>query len=184
MQLVPTALDGVIEIRPVTHGDHRGWFREVYKADVMADTGIAINWIQDNESFSAQEGTLRGIHWQTEPVAQDKLVRVISGAVLDVAVDLRKSSPTFAQHVAITLTADEGNQLLVPKGFGHAFLTLQPDTHVGYKVSGPYSPEHEAAIRWDDPDIGIGWPDTVSPTLSAKDEAAPGFIGQSDRYFA
>lgn len=185
MEIIPTALDGVVEIRPVTHGDDRGWFREVFKRDVLAGAGIDIDWIQDNESFSAQTGTLRGIHWQSEPTAQDKLIRVLAGAVLDVAVDLRRSSDTFGQHVAVELTAATGNQLLVPKGFGHAFLTLVPNTQVSYKVSAPYSPTDERALRFDDPDLGVAWPDLgLEFTLSDKDRVAPLFADEGAEFFA
>lgn len=184
MDLLPTSLDGVVELRPITHGDERGWFREVFRADLLEDAGLSINWVQDNESFSALPGTLRGIHWQTEPMAQDKLVRVLSGSVLDVAVDLRRSSATFGAHVAVELTSAAGNQLLVPRGFGHAFMTLEADTRVLYKVSNPYSPAHEAAIRWDDPDIGVAWPEGLTPILSDKDREAPPLTAQTGACFS
>jgi dTDP-4-dehydrorhamnose 3,5-epimerase len=173
----------VIEIRPARFGDDRGWFSEVYKSAVLADAGIHVDFVQDNESFSAARGTLRGIHYQVAPHPQVKLVRVIRGAILDVAVDLRRSSPTFGEHVAITLSADEGNQLLVPAGFGHGFCTLEPDTQVGYKVSGQYSTECERAIAWNDPDLAVAWPtDLEQPILSAKDMAAPTLVQQSDLF--
>ena len=127
MEIIPTALDGVVEIRPARHGDDRGWFSEVYKRHTLRDAGIDIEFVQDNESFSAPTGTLRGLHYQLAPHAQDKLVRVIHGSILDVAVDIRRGSATFGQHVAVTLTAEEGNQMLVPVGFAHGFCTLEPD---------------------------------------------------------
>ena len=141
MEIIPTALDGVVEIRPARHGDDRGWFSEVYKRHTLRDAGIDIEFVQDNESFSAPAGTLRGLHYQLPPHAQDKLVRVIHGSILDIAVDIRRGSATFGQHVAVTLTAERGNQLLVPAGFAHGFSTLEPDTRVAYKVSAGYVPD-------------------------------------------
>ncbi len=183
MKLVPSGLPDIIEIRPVRHGDARGWFSETFRADVLSSAGLEPDFVQDNESFSASVGTLRGIHYQLPPFAQTKLVRVITGAIFDVAIDLRRSSPTFGQHVTATLTAEEGNQLLVPVGYGHGFLTLRPDTLVAYKVSAPYSPDHERSIRWDDPALGIDWPlDEIEPTLSARDAAAPLMHDQDDLF--
>lgn len=183
MEIIKTALDGVVEFRPVRHGDHRGWFRETWKYSALVDAGIHIDFVQDNESFSAETGTLRGLHYQVAPHPQDKLVRVISGSMVDVAVDIRRDSPTFGQHVAVTLTAEMGNQLLVPVGFAHGFCTLEPDVRVAYKVSGQYSPDCERAIRWDDPDLAIDWPlPTGGPTLSDKDIAAPLFAAQPDLF--
>ena len=183
MRVVETELDGVLEIRPTRFGDERGWFSEVYKADVLAEHGVTTRFVQDNESFSAAAGTLRGIHYQLAPHAQDKLVRVVRGSILDVAVDLRRSSTTFGRHVAVRLDATSGGQLLVPVGFGHAFVTLEPDTQVAYKVSAPYAPETERAVRWDDPDLAISWPSDVGePVLSRKDAAAPLLADQPDLF--
>lgn len=183
MKLVPTRLPDVIEIQPVRRGDDRGWFSELYRRDVLEAAGLEIDFVQDNESVSATPGTLRGIHYQLAPFAQDKLVRVVRGAVLDVAVDLRRSSVTFGEHVVVTLTADAGNQLLVPSGFGHAFLTLEPDTQVGYKVTALYSPESERSVRWNDPTIAIPWAlDGQPPTLSERDAAAPLLSDQPDLF--
>jgi dTDP-4-dehydrorhamnose 3,5-epimerase len=183
MEIVPTALDGVVEIRPTRHGDDRGWFSETYKRHTLGDAGIGIEFVQDNESFSAPAGTLRGLHYQIAPHAQVKLVRVIHGSILDVAVDIRRDSDTFGQHVAVTLTAEEGNQLLVPAGFAHGFCTLEADVRVAYKVSDRYAPECERAIRWDDPELAIDWqlpPD--GPTLSSKDAVAPLLADQPDLF--
>jgi dTDP-4-dehydrorhamnose 3,5-epimerase len=183
MEIIPTTLDGVVEIRPPRHGDDRGWFSEVYKRHTLRDASIDIEFVQDNESFSAPTGTLRGLHYQLPPHAQDKLVRVIHGSILDIAVDIRRGSATFGQHVAVTLTADAGNQLLVPAGFAHGFSTLEPDTRVAYKVSAVYAPDCERAIRWDDPALGIDWklpPD--GPTLSGKDAVAPLLADQPDLF--
>jgi len=185
MGIRETALDGVVEVTPRRFGDERGWFSEVYKPAPFAEAGIDITFIQDNESFSAVPGTIRGLHYQLDPRAQAKLVRVLRGRVLDVAVDIRRDSATFGEHVAVELTADLGNQLLVPAGFAHAFCTLEPDVHLAYKVSDLYAPESERAIRWDDPEIGIAWPDWSTlgvdgPTLSDKDAVAPLLAEQPD----
>jgi dTDP-4-dehydrorhamnose 3,5-epimerase len=183
MEIITTALDGVVEIRPRRHGDDRGWFSETYKQHTLRDAGIDIDFVQDNESFSAPVGTLRGLHYQLAPHPQDKLVRVIHGSVLDVAVDIRRDSPTFGQHIAVTLTADAGNQLLVPVGFAHGFCTLEPDTRVAYKVSDRYAPECERAIRWDDADLAIAWQlPPNGPTLSDKDAVAPVLADQPDLF--
>jgi dTDP-4-dehydrorhamnose 3,5-epimerase len=183
MKFIETALDGVVEIRPLRHGDHRGWFSETWKQSALIDAGIEVDFVQDNESFSAPAGTLRGLHYQLAPHPQAKLVRVISGSILDVAVDVRRDSPTFGRHVAVTLSADEGNQLFVDVGFAHGFCTLEPDVRVAYKVSSPYAQECERAIRWDDPELGIDW--TIPPggvTLSDKDRVAPLLSEQPDLF--
>lgn len=176
MQAIPTELQGVVELRPVRHGDDRGWFSEVWNESTLASHGIELDWVQDNEAFSAAAGTLRGIHYQLAPKAQDKLVRVVQGRVLDVVVDLRRSSATFGQHVGVELSAELGNQLFVPKGFGHAYCTLVDDCMIAYKVSDYYSPEHDRALRWNDPQLAVDWPfDADTVILSGKDEAAPLF---------
>ncbi len=183
MEIVPTALDGIVEIRPIRRGDERGWFAETYKRHALREAGIDIEFVQDNESFSAPAGTLRGLHYQIAPHAQDKLLRVIDGSILDVAVDIRRDSPTFGQHVTVTLSADEGNQLLVPAGFAHGFCTLEADVRVAYKVSDVWAPDCERAIRWDDPALGIDWqlpPD--GPTMSGKDAVAPLLADQPDLF--
>lgn len=168
------AIPEVVEVQPPKYGDHRGFFSEVYKRSAFEDEGLAIDWIQDNQSFSAAVGTVRGLHFQVPPVAQDKLVRVLRGAIYDVAVDIRKGSPTYGRWVGLELSAEKWNQLLVPVGFAHCFMTIEPDTEVLYKVNAPYSKEHEGAIRWNDQALGITWPDPgVEPTLSDKDEVAP-----------
>lgn len=184
MEFVPTALDGVVEIRPRRFGDERGWFSEAYRRDAFTDAGIDADFVQDNESFSAPAGTLRGLHYQLPPHPQAKLVRVVRGAVLDVAVDIRRNSPTFGQHVAVELTARDGNQLFVPVGFAHGFCTLVDDVHVAYKVTAPYAPETERSVRWDDPDLGIDWRglDGRRPVLSEKDAVAPRLVEQPDLF--
>jgi dTDP-4-dehydrorhamnose 3,5-epimerase len=167
-------LEGLIELRPERHRDIRGFFSEVWSRSALEAVGLHIDFVQDNHSYSAARGVLRGLHLQRPPKAQDKLVRVSRGAIFDVAVDLRTGSPTFGRWEGIVLSAELWNQLLVPKGFAHGFLTLTEDVEVQYKVSGPYSPQLEQSIRYDDPQIGIDWPDIgVQFTVSAKDRSAP-----------
>jgi dTDP-4-dehydrorhamnose 3,5-epimerase len=168
------AIPEVIEVTPLRFGDHRGYFTEAYNRSAFEAAGIAIDWVQDNQSFSAQAGTMRGLHLQLDPHAQHKLVRVLRGAIFDVAVDVRRGSPTHGKWVGAELSAEKGNQLLVPIGFAHGFITLVPDTEVLYKVSSPWMRESERAIRWDDPAIGIDWPRLdVAPTLLDRDREAP-----------
>jgi dTDP-4-dehydrorhamnose 3,5-epimerase len=169
------AIAGVKLIKAPKFGDHRGFFSEVYNRKSMADAGIDIEFVQDNHSLSSEKGTLRGLHFQAPPFAQDKLVRVVRGAIIDVAVDLRRSSPTYGKHVSAIISAQEWNQILVPVGFAHGFMTLEPDTEVLYKVSNFYSPEHDGGIIWSDPDLAISWPEMDSVHLSDKDRRLPAF---------
>lgn len=174
IEVRPLALPEVLEIRPRRFGDARGYFSETFNAATFAAAGIDRTWVQDNQSFSAVKGTLRGLHYQEEPFAQDKLVRVLKGRIFDAAVDIRVGSPTFGRWVGIELSAELFNQLLVPAGFAHGFLTLEPDTEVFYKTSALYSPDHDRSIRWDDATIAVAWPlDGAPPTLSEKDRHAP-----------
>ncbi|MBD9373720.1 dTDP-4-dehydrorhamnose 3,5-epimerase [Rhizobium sp. ARZ01] len=174
LEIRSLGLDGVLELTPRRFDDERGFFVETYSAAALAAKGIDITFVQDNHSYSANAGTLRGLHYQLPPRVQAKLVRVVRGCVFDVVVDLRKGSPTFAKWRGIELCAERGNQLLVPMGFAHGFVTLEPDTEVLYKVSDFYAPDHDRAIRFNDPDIGIEWPmDTGGLQLSAKDRNAP-----------
>lgn len=173
MHVQNTTIDGLKVITPRRFGDDRGWFCESWNAAAYAEAGLDFDWVQDNHSFSAQQGTLRGLHYQTPPHAQDKLVRCTRGRIWDVAVDYRKRSPTYLQYVGVELTADNGHQLLVPAGFLHGFVTLEPDCEVQYKCSAPYAPDCDAGIRWDDPDIAIDWPISGTPHLSDKDAVAP-----------
>ena len=176
MQITATRLPEVLEITPRRFGDKRGFFSESWNRETWAQAGIVLDFNQDNHSLSVDAGVLRGLHFQAPPRAQDKLVRVITGAVLDVAVDIRKASPRYGQWVAVELSADNGKQLLVPRGFAHGFLTLQPNTHVFYKCTDTYALDTEGAIAWDDPDIGIEWSiDTETLILSDKDARAPSF---------
>ena len=166
-------LPGVYEITPARFGDSRGFFSETYCAPRLAERGIDLAFVQDNHSLSKTAGVLRGLHYQLPPFAQDKLVRVVRGAVLDVAVDIRRNSPTFGAWLALEVSAKKWNQILVPKGYAHGFVTLVADTEVVYKVTEVYAPKHERSIRFDDPAIGIDWrvpADGV--TLSDKDSKA------------
>jgi dTDP-4-dehydrorhamnose 3,5-epimerase len=165
---------GVREVRPPRHSDERGFFSEVWNAAAWAEQGLDLIFVQDNHSLSRGKGVLRGLHYQVPPFAQQKLVRVTRGAVFDVAVDIRRSSPTFGHAVSRTLSASEWNQLLIPSGFAHGFMTLEQETEVQYKVTAPYSGAHDRAIRWNDPAIGIVWPLAEAElTLSPKDRSAP-----------
>ena len=155
-------------------GDLRGYFMETYSERDFRAVGVEAGFVQDNQSLSARIGTLRGLHFQLPPRAQAKLVRVIRGEILDVAVDIRRNSPTFGRHVACRLTAEGAEQLYVPVGFAHGFVTLTPDTEVAYKVSDTYAPECDCGLAWDDPDLRLPWPDLPDgPILSEKDRQHP-----------
>jgi len=170
----PLSLPEVLEIEPERHGDERGFFSEVWNREALAREGIAIDFVQDNHSLSAKRGVLRGLHYQAPPFAQAKLVRVTRGSIYDVAVDIRHGSPTFGWWVGAVVSAEKWNQILVPVGFAHGFVTLERNTEVLYKVSAPYSRDHDRAIRFDDPAIGIEWPvDARKLILSLKDRSAP-----------
>ncbi|MGM1050165.1 MAG: dTDP-4-dehydrorhamnose 3,5-epimerase [Bacillota bacterium] len=172
MKKTPLKLNGVSLLEPVVHGDDRGFFMESYNATIFHDHGINYNFIQDNHSLSSKPGVIRGLHYQLNPKAQTKLVRVLSGAIYDVIVDVRKSSPTFGQWVGVILSEYNKRQLLVPKGFAHGFCTLVPNTQVLYKVDEYYSPEYDRGILWNDPALGIDWT-TSKPILSDKDQRHP-----------
>ncbi len=159
---------------PKKHGDARGFFSETYTRRALAAGGIDIEFVQDNHAFSAAQGTVRGLHFQTPPFAQAKLIRVVRGAILDVAVDIRTGSPTYGQHVAATISADAWNQIFIPAGFAHGLLTLTPDTEVLYKVSAYYSAAHDKGVLWNDPALGISWPISAAEArLSEKDKVQP-----------
>jgi dTDP-4-dehydrorhamnose 3,5-epimerase len=167
-------LDGVLEIRTPRYEDSRGFFSEVWNASIWRDAGIDLGFVQDNHSLSVERGVLRGLHFQCPPFAQDKLVRVTRGRIFDVAVDIRRGSATFGRWAGTEVSAAAWNQLLVPKGFAHGFLTLEENCEVQYKVTAPYSREHDRAIRFDDPTIGIDWPiEAEALRLSDKDRQAP-----------
>ena len=181
MKRIDTALPGVCIVEPQVFGDHRGYFMETYSTRAFEQIGITV-FVQDNQSFTAQKGTLRGIHFQNAPMAQAKLVRVTRGAVMDVAVDLRRDSPTYRQWVAVELSAENKRMLYLPRGFGHGFRTLTDDVEFCYKVDNLYSKEHDRGIRFDDPAIGVDWGEVVEELLSAKDTSAP-LLEESDCNF-
>lgn len=172
INVLNTKLDGVYIIEPKSFGDNRGWFMESYSRRDMKAAGIDVDFVQDNRSFSEKKGIIRGLHFQRNPMAQAKLITCIRGAILDVAVDLRKSSPTYKQWISVELNSENRNELFIPKGFAHGFLTLSDDVEIMYKCDEFYSPEHDGGIRFDDPDIGVDW-GVVDPILSEKDKNAP-----------
>ncbi len=172
MTLNETAINGVFEIEPKVFGDNRGWFYESYSKEKFAKLGITNEFIQDNRSFSAQKGTLRGLHCQTNPKAQAKLITCLKGAILDVAVDIRKGSPTYMKWIAVELNEENKKMLLIPKGCLHGFVTLTDNVEVTYKVDEVYSPENDRSIRFDDPVFGVEW-GCENPVLSEKDKNAP-----------
>ena len=172
MQVTKTKLDGVLILEPKVFGDARGWFMETWSARKMEAAGLNFNFVQDNQSYSAQRGTLRGLHYQTAPFAQAKLVRCTRGKLLDVAVDIREGSETFAKWIAVELTAENKKQLLIPRGFAHGFLTLTDDVEIQYKADNFYAPACDGNIIWNDTEINIDWP--FKPTILAdKDAKAP-----------
>ena len=174
MEIAPTPLPGLMVITPRRFGDHRGFFAESWSRAKLAEAGIDIDFVQDNHSLSQASGTVRGLHFQAPPRAQAKLVRCGRGALFDVAVDIRKGSPTYGQWYGLELSFENGKQLLVPEGFAHGFVTLGPETEIVYKCSDVYAPETEGAVFWDDPQIAINWPmEGHDPVLSEKDAAAP-----------
>lgn len=170
----PTHIPAVVKVIPRRHGDDRGFFSEIFRDDLFRTGASAVDFVQDNMSLSAEVGTVRGLHFQSRPAPQGKLIRCLAGAILDVAVDIRVGSPTYGQHVAVELTPEEGAWLWVPEGFAHGFCTLKPDTLVLYKVTGYYSQPNDKGLRWNDPALGIGWPvDEANAVLSAKDRVQP-----------
>lgn len=172
MKFEKTKLEGVVIITPDVFGDHRGFFMESWSEHKMEEAGLFYNFVQDNHSLSTVKGTLRGIHFQKGDKAQAKLVRCVKGAVLDVAVDLRHESPTYKQWVAVELSAENKKQLMIPRGFGHGFVTLTDEVEFLYKADNYYAPEADGGIRWNDPEIGVDW-GVENPILSAKDEKNP-----------
>ena len=173
MEIIKTSIDGVVIIEPKVFGDHRGYFFESFSERDFCENVRQVRFVQDNESKSSY-GVLRGLHFQKPPYAQSKLVRVVKGSVLDVAVDIRRGSPTFGQHVAVELTEDNHRQLFIPRGFAHGFAVLSDEVIFQYKCDNFYAPQAEGAIAWDDPDLGIDWriPDD-KVILSAKDTSNP-----------
>jgi dTDP-4-dehydrorhamnose 3,5-epimerase len=176
MEVIATEIADVKEIRPVRHGDARGFFSEIFREDVLRQHGIDTPFVQENHSLSVDRGVIRGLHFQIAPAAQAKLVRVATGSILDVAVDIRRGSPSYGSHVAVVLSGTDGNQLFVPEGFAHGFCTLEPNTEVIYKVNRYYSPEHDRGLLWNDPALGIAWPvGAGEAVLSDKDWRQPAF---------
>lgn len=181
MKKEKTSLEDVYIITPQVFGDHRGWFCETYSAEKFKEIGIDTVFVQDNQSFSAQKGTLRGLHFQNNPMAQTKLLRCTRGKILDVAVDLRKGSPNYKKWVSVELSAENKKMIFIPKGFAHGFVTLSEDVEVQYKVDNYYSPENDRSVRFDDPAIGVDW-GIENPVLSNKDLNAP-LLADSDVNF-
>lgn len=170
MEFHPLALEGAWRIQAVPIGDSRGYFVRTYAIDAFRERGLQTEWVQENQSKSAAQGTIRGLHFQLPPDTETKLVRVVRGAVLDVLVDLRGGSPTYGHWDAVELTEANFSMVYIPRGFAHGFCTLTPDAVVAYKVDAPYAPKSEGGLPWDDPGIGISWP-TDTPVLSDRDRA-------------
>ncbi|MFQ9923480.1 MAG: dTDP-4-dehydrorhamnose 3,5-epimerase [Beduini sp.] len=185
MKVVETKIPGVLIIEPDVHGDHRGYFMETYSKQKYEEIGITNEFVQDNMSFSANRGTLRGLHFQNSPMAQAKLVSCTKGTVIDVAVDIRKGSPTYRQWVSVELSAENKRQFFIPQGFAHGFLTLTDDVEFRYKVDNFYSKEHDRGIRYNDPSVNVDWGtllNGIKPILSEKDEQGP-LLDESDCNF-
>ena len=183
LEVVALAIDAVKIVRARRFADARGYFIETWNRRVFAEAGIEVDFVQDNSSFSRLAGTIRGLHFQSPPAAQAKLVRVVRGRVFDVAVDLRGGSQSYGRFVSAELSAEGCEQMLIPVGFAHGFCTLEPDTEVAYKVSDFYAPEHDTGIVWKDPDIGIEWPlGGREPTLSEKDMRLPCLADSMPRF--
>ncbi|MXQ72998.1 dTDP-4-dehydrorhamnose 3,5-epimerase [Clostridiaceae bacterium DONG20-135] len=173
MKVTETKIPGVLIIDPDVHGDHRGYFMETYNKAKYKELGIDVEFVQDNMSFSAQKGTLRGLHWQNDPMAQSKLVSCTRGSVIDVAVDIRKGSPTYGEWVSVELSEENKRQFFIPQGFAHGFLTLSDNVEFRYKVDNFYSKEHDRGIRYDDPTVNVDWGSLlngIDPVLSDKDK--------------
>jgi dTDP-4-dehydrorhamnose 3,5-epimerase len=169
-----TAIPDVKVVTPQRFGDRRGFFSEVYNRQDFAAVGLDLDFVQDNHSLSGEAGTIRGLHFQRPPFAQDKLVRVVRGRILDIAVDIRRRSPTYGRHISIELSAENWRQLLIPVGFLHGFCTLEPNVEVIYKVTNYYSAEHDGGVAWNDPDLAIAWPPlAANAILSQKDASLP-----------
>ena len=183
MQFRSFPISGPLEIIPRKIEDERGYFAEVFRLSEFSERAGDVRFVQDNQSLSVRAGTIRGLHFQTKPAAQGKLVRCLSGEIWDVAVDLRNGSPTFGQWISVVLKPELNNQLWVPVGFGHGFCSLLPNSVISYRVTDYYSPENDKGVAWDDPDIGVAWPELADPeTLSGKDRQQPR-LGDLPHYF-
>ncbi|QIK78061.1 dTDP-4-dehydrorhamnose 3,5-epimerase [Sphingomonas piscis] len=184
MEFRTFAVEGLLEITPRKLEDERGYFSEVFRLSAFAERVGPTAFVQDNQSLSKRAGTIRGLHFQSHPAAQGKLVRCLAGRLLDVAVDLRRNSPSYGQHVALELSPDDNKHFWIPAGFAHGFCTLEPDSVISYRVTSYYSPEHDKGVAWDDPDIAIDWPAIADPeSLSAKDRVQP-TLKQLPAYFS
>jgi dTDP-4-dehydrorhamnose 3,5-epimerase len=183
MQVVPTEIAEVLEIKPVRHRDPRGFFSEIFREDVLRRHGIDVTFVQENHSLSVDRGVVRGLHFQAPPAGQAKLVRVGVGAVLDVAVDIRHGSPSYGRHVAVVLSAAEGNQLFVPEGFAHGFCAIEANTEVIYKVNRYYSREHDLGMAWNDPALAIAWPAAADAALSSEKDRRAAPLAKLPVYF-
>lgn len=182
MKVTETKLKGVYIVEPQVFGDARGWFTESWSEKKLAEAGIRADFVQDNHSYSAQKGTLRGLHYQLNPMCQAKMLRCTRGKIFDVAVDIRKGSPQYGQWAGVELSAENHKQLFIPRGFAHGFITLTDDVEVQYKADNYYAPECDGNIRWDDPEIGVEWP--IEPViLSDKDRVAPLLKERTDLNF-
>ena len=171
-------------IRPRRFGDARGWFMETYSETSALAAGVDVPFVQDNQSFSATKGTIRGLHFQRPPRAQAKLVRCVRGSIMDYAVDVRRGSPTYGKYVAAELTAEGGEQLFVPVGFAHGFVTLEPDVEIAYKVSDLYAPDCEGGVIWNDPDLAIDWPVSAEDAITSdKDKILPRLKDMPEAHF-
>jgi dTDP-4-dehydrorhamnose 3,5-epimerase len=173
MKVETTSLQGVIVLTPKRWTDERGYFSEVFNRQSLLDVGVDLRPVQENQSLSRTVGTVRGLHFQRPPTPQAKLVRVLRGRILDVAVDIRAGSATFGHAIAVELSSAGGEQMFIPAGFAHGFCTLEPDTEISYLVDAPYAPECDSAILWNDPSLGIAWPDFAGAVVSDKDARAP-----------
>ena len=174
MEITRLAIPEILILKPVKHGDKRGFFSETYNRSLLAEAGLALEFVQDNHAYSAQPGTVRGLHFQTPPRAQAKLIRVVRGAIYDVALDLRRNSPTYGRHVGAIISAKDWNQILIPAGFAHGLCTLEPDTEVLYKVTDHYAPECDRGVLWNDPALEIDWPVTPAAAIvSERDRCHP-----------
>lgn len=183
MQVVQGSLSGLLEILPKKHQDDRGYFSETFKLEWFRDYVADVQFVQENESLSRRAGTVRGLHFQSEPHAQGKLLRCLAGRIFDVAVDIRQGSPTFGEWASVELSAEAGNQFWVPPGFAHGFCTLTPDCVLSYKVTSVYSPANDLGMSWNDPVVRISWPEIADPTtLSEKDRRQPN-LDQLPEYF-
>lgn len=173
IETLSMAIQDVKLIKPSKISDSRGYFSEIYRQDALKAAGLKFDFVQENQSLSTEVGVIRGLHFQIPDFAQDKLVRVTRGRIFDVAVDIRRSSPTFGQHVSTELSAENMHQMLIPIGFAHGFCTLEPNTEVVYKVTNYYSRECDRGVLWNDPDIGIAWPKVSVSRLSERDQKQP-----------